>query len=127
MDGLSPYLNGAGRVLLALIFIMSGVGKIFAYAGTVGYMESAGVPGILLPVVIIVEIVGGLMVALGFQARLGALALAGFSLVSAVLFHRDFADQTQMIFFMKNLAMAGGLLMIVARGAGPMALDNRGK
>ena len=115
----------AGRFLISLIFITSGFSKITNFAGTQAYMESAGVPGTLLPLVIAVELLGGLAVVFGWHARVAAFLLAGFSLVSAVLFHANFGDQMQTIMFMKNLGLAGGFLMIVALGAGPYSLDNR--
>lgn len=115
----------AGRFLISLIFIISGFNKIANFAGTQAYMESAGVPGILLPLVIAVELLGGLAVVFGWHTRVAAFLLAGFSLVSAVIFHANFGDQMQMIMFMKNLGLAGGFLMIVALGAGPYSLDNR--
>lgn len=115
----------AGRFLISLIFIMSGFNKIANFAGTQAYMESAGVPGVLLPLVIGVELLGGLAVVFGWHTRVAAFLLAGFSLVSAVLFHANFGDQMQMIMFVKNLALAGGFLVIVALGAGPYSLDNR--
>ncbi|MBT8071385.1 MAG: DoxX family protein [Xanthomonadales bacterium] len=114
-----------GRILLALIFITSGFSKISGYAATQGYMEAMGVPGALLPVVIAVELLGGLAVMLGWQTRVAAFLLAGFSLLSAVLFHADFGDQMQMIMFMKNVSIAGGFLMLVSLGGGAFALDNR--
>jgi putative oxidoreductase len=114
-----------GRILLALIFVTSGFGKISAYAGTQQYMEATGVPGALLSLVIALEILGGLAVMFGWHTRTAAFLLAGFSLLSALLFHFDFSDQVQMIMFMKNLSIAGGFLMIVALGAGAYALDNR--
>lgn len=117
--------NFAGRLLLAAIFLIAGINKIGQYAGTQGYMESVGVAGELLPLVIILEIAGALALILGIQARLAALALAGFSIASAVLFHANFADHIQQILFMKNLAIAGGLLLIFSRGAGDWSLDTR--
>lgn len=114
-----------GRSLLALIFILSGVTKIGAYAGTQAYMEAFGLPGALLPLVIAFEIGAGLAIVLGWQTRLAALGLAGFSLVSAVVFHANFGDQMQMIMFLKNLALAGAFLTLVAAGPGHYALDNR--
>jgi putative oxidoreductase len=114
----------AGRVLISLIFIVSGLSKIANYAGTQAYMESVGVPGQLLPLTIALEVLGGLAVAFGWHTRLAAFLLAGFSLLSGILFHANFGDQTQMIMFMKNLALAGGFLVLVALGAGPYALDN---
>lgn len=117
----------AGRILISLIFVVSGISKLGNFSGTQGYMESVGVPGMLLPVVIAVELLGGLAIILGWHTRIAAFLLAGFSLVSAVLFHANFGDQMQMIMFMKNLALAGGFLMIVALGAGPWSFDNRNR
>ena len=116
-----------GRILISLIFVVSGISKLGNFSGTQGYMESVGVPGMLLPIVIAVELLGGLAIILGWHTRIAAFLLAGFSLVSAVLFHANFGDQMQMIMFMKNLALAGGFLMIVALGAGPWSIDNRSK
>lgn len=115
----------AGRFLISLIFVASGLNKLASFSGTQAYMESAGVPGILLPAVIAVELLGGLAIILGWHTRIAAFLLAGFSLLSAVLFHADFGDQMQMIMFMKNLGLAGGFLMMVALGAGPWSIDNR--
>ncbi len=108
-------MNLTGRLLIAQLFLMAGIGKITGYVGTQGYMEAMGVPGALLPLVILLEIGGALALILGFQIRWTALALAGFSLVSAVIFHGNLADQMQMILFMKNFAIAGGLLVIAAQ------------
>ena len=115
----------AGRLFLSLIFITSGLSKIGSFTGTQAYMESAGVPGILLPLVIAVELLGGLAVILGWHTRVAAFLLAGFSLLSAIAFHSNFADQMQMIMFMKNLGLAGGFLILVAQGAGAYSLDAR--
>ena len=125
MTALTTYSAPLGRVLLALIFIVSGFGKLSAYAGTQAYMESAGVPGALLPAVIALELLGGLAIVLGWRTRVVAFLLAGFSVLSGVLCHADFSDQMQTIMFMKNLAIAGGFLLIVAQGPGAFALDNR--
>lgn len=102
-----------GRVLISAIFIMAGINKISGYAGTQGYMESMGVPGALLPLVILLEIGGGLAVLLGWQTRIAAFLLAGFTVLSALIFHANLGDQMQFILFMKNLAMAGGLMFLV--------------
>jgi putative oxidoreductase len=114
----------AGRVLLAAIFLISGLGKISGYAGTQGYMESMGVPGMLLPLVILLEVGGALAIIVGYRTRLAAAALAAFSLASGVLFHGG-ADQMQQIMLLKNVAIAGGFLLLVARGAGAWSLDAR--
>jgi len=125
MKPLYPFADLAGRILISAIFILSGFSKITGYAGMQGYMESQGVPGALLPLVIATELGGGILVVLGLWTRLAALALAGFSVLAALLFHANFGDQIQMIMFMKNFAMAGGFLFLVAHGAGALSLDAR--
>ena len=112
-----------GRVLMSAIFIMAGINKINGYAGTQGYMESVGVPGALLPLVILLEVGGGLAILLGWQTRIAAFLLAGFSVLSALVFHANFGDQIQSILFMKNLAMAGGLLFLVAGDVHVWSID----
>jgi putative oxidoreductase len=114
-----------GRILLALMFVLSGFTKIGAYSGTQQYMEAFGVPGVLLPLVIFLELVGGLMIAAGLFTRITALALAGFTLVSAILFHANFGDQMQTILFLKNISVAGGFLMLMAFGPGALSIDAR--
>jgi putative oxidoreductase len=119
----SATLVMAARLLASTIFIGAGLSKLGAgYAGTQAYMASAGVPGALLPFVIALEIGGGLALILGFQTRLVAFVLAGFCIVTGMLFHSG-ADQMQQIMFMKNLAMAGGLLAFTVFGAGRLSLD----
>lgn len=113
----------AGRALMSAIFITAGIGKLGAYAGTQGYMESVGLPGALLPLVILLEIGGGLAILLGWKTRIAAFLLAGFSLLSALIFHNNFADQIQSIMFMKNLAMAGGFLFLVAGETHAWSID----
>ncbi|MCX7544896.1 DoxX family protein [Marinicella gelatinilytica] len=125
MNKLQDLSAPIGRIFLAAIFIMSGLGKITNYAGTQGYMDAMGVPGVMLPLVIILEVLGGIAIVVGFKARFVAFLMAGFSVVSAILFHADFGDQTQLNMFMKNIAIAGGFLLIVAHGAGAYSLDNR--
>ena len=122
---MNKYSSVIARVLLAHIFILAGMNKIMGYAGTQGYMESMGVPGMLLPLVILVEVGAGLAVLVGWQTRLSAYSLAGFTVVSAVIFHSNLGDQTQMIMFMKNFAIAGGLLLLAEHGAGAFSLGNR--
>jgi putative oxidoreductase len=125
MNKLQSLAAPSGRTLLSLIFVVSGFGKISNFAGTQAYMETFGVPGLLLPLVIALEIAGGIAIAVGWQTRIAAFLLAGFSLLSALLFHANFTDQMQSIMFMKNLALAGAFLLIVATGAGPWSLDGR--
>ena len=114
-----------GRIMLGHIFLLAGISKISAYAGTQAYMASMGVPGILLPLVIATEILGGLAVILGWQTRWASLALAGFTLLAGMIFHTDFSNQMQSIMFMKNIAIAGGLIILAAQGAGTMSVDGR--
>lgn len=120
---MNSMINLVARILMSQIFIISGIGKITGYAGTQAYMAKMGVPGALLPLVILTELGGGLALLFGFQTRWVALALAGFSVLSALIFHMNFGDQMQMINFMKNLAMAGGLLVFVRYGAEAPAID----
>ncbi|MGP5501737.1 DoxX family protein [Psychrobacter faecalis] len=124
MDKLQELSAPIGRLLLSMIFIFSGFTKITGYAATQGYMESMGVSGMLLPLVIAVELLGGIAILLGFKARLVAILMAGFSIVSALLFHQFWIDESQMNPFMKNIAMAGGFLMIFAHGPGSYSIDN---
>ncbi len=109
------------RVLMAYIFLVAGWGKITAYSATVGYMESMGVPGALLPLTILVEFGGGLALLFGFQARFAAFGLGLFSVITAFIFHDGTQDS---INFMKNFAMAGGLFFLMLHGAGKMSLDH---
>jgi len=125
MNAIAQYAVPLGRALISFIFIMAGLSKITSYVGTVGYMELQGVPGTLLPAVIATELGLGILVLIGWKARIAAFLLAGFSILSALLFHFDFADQTHSIMFMKNFAIAGGLLFLVANGAGILSVDNR--
>jgi len=122
---MKQYSSVIARVLLAQIFIMAGISKITGYAGTQGDMDAMGVPGMLLPLVIILELGGGLAILVGWQTRLAAYALGGFTLIAAFIFHNNFAEQMQMIMFMKNLALTGGLLLLAEHGAGAYSLDNR--
>ena len=115
----------AARILLAVIFVVAGFGKLADPAGTAGYMSSVGIPGVLVWPTIIVELGGGLLIAVGYQTRIVALLLAGFTLLTGLIFHHQFADQNQMIHFMKNLAIAGGFLSLVVNGAGGWSIDAR--
>jgi len=125
MNQIQTFAAPIGRILISLMFVTSGFSKISGYAATQGYMEAMGVPGALLPIVIAVEFLGGLAVMLGWHTRVAAFLLAGFSLLSALLFHANFGDQMQMIMFMKNVSIAGGFLMIVSLGGGAFSLDSR--
>lgn len=115
----------AGRVMLALMFLMSGLSKITGYAATAGYMAAMGVPGGLLPLVIATEVLGAVAIMVGWQTRIVAFLLAGFTGLAALAFHNNFADQIQMIMFMKNVSISGAFLLLVVNGAGRYSLDAR--
>ena len=125
MDKVQEFAAPLGRLLISFMFVMSGISKIGGYEGTQGYMEAMGVPGMLLPLVILTEVGLGLAVIVGYKTRIAALGLAGFCILAAILFHANFSDQMQMIMFMKNIGLAGGFLLLVAHGAGAYSLDNR--
>lgn len=114
----------AGRILIAAMFLIAGIGKISGYAGTQGYMQSMGVTGALLPLVIALEVLGAIAIIVGYRTRLVAVALAGFTLVAAYIFHGG-SDQMQQIMLLKNVSVAGGFLFLVARGAGEWSLDTK--
>lgn len=124
-DALGNLAEAAGRVLLGVLFLLSGIGKLGAYAATGAYMSASGVPSALLPLVIATEILGGLAIILGWKTRVAGFLLAGFCLLTATIFHHNLADQNQLTHFFKDLAIAGGLLLLVANGAGPVSLDRR--
>ena len=113
------------RLFLGQIFLLSGIFKISGYEGTQGYMDAMGVPGMLLPLVILLEIGGGLAIIAGWQTKLVSIALAAFTVVAAVIFHNNLSDQMQMIMFMKNVAIAGGFILLAINGAGGYSLDSR--
>ena len=119
------YIPLLGRILIAAIYILSGFGKLTAPAGAAGYIASAGLPlpyaGVALAIV--VELIGGILLVIGYQTRIVALIMALFTVATAVFFHSNFADQNMFIHFFKNIAMTGGLLQVVAFGAGSLSLD----
>lgn len=121
------FLVPLGRLFLSAIFLSSGFGKIFKFAGTQQYMEAKGMPiaALFLVFAIILEITGGLSVLLGYKTKWGALALIIFLIPATLIFHNQLSDQMQMIMFMKNVAILGGLFMLVSFGAGPLSFDNR--
>ena len=125
MDKMKDMALLVGRVLLALMFVMAGWSKIGGYAGTQGYMEAMGVPGFILPLVILLELGGGLAIVLGLFTRSLSVLLAGFTLMAAFIFHYQPAEQMQMLMFMKNLSVAGGFLALAAAGPGAFSLDAR--
>lgn len=120
-------IAAAGRVLLAVLFLMSGLSKLGAAAATTGYIASAGLPlpSVAYVLTLVVEIGGGLLLLIGFRTRIVAAVLAAFCVAAAIFFHHDFADQNQIIHFIKNFAIAGGLLQLAAVGAGRVSIDAR--
>ena len=116
-----------GRILIGVPFLMSGLGKLAAYAGTVGYISAVGLPAAQLAylVAVLIEVGGGLLLVSGYRVRPVALVMALFTLATAIFFHRNFGDQNQMIHFLKNVMIAGGLLQITYFGAGSFSLDAR--
>ena len=111
------------RILLPILFIVSGWGKITGYTGTQQYMEAMGVPGFLLPLVILLEFGGGLAILFGFLTRFTALVTAVFTLLTAFLFHADFSQDPNSVMFMKNLSIAGGYLLLGLTGPGAFSID----
>jgi len=131
-DSLKTPLVVVGRVLLALMFIMAGFSKLGNISGTAGYIASGGLPlaSVLAVVVGLLELLGGIAIAIGFQARWAALALGLFTIAASLLFHKFWAvapEQAfvQQLMFMKNLSVAGGLFIVAALGAGPVSVDAR--
>ena len=123
MQNLRSPLLLAARVLLVLLFVASGANKIAHFTGTQTYMQSMGVPGVLAPLVILLELGGGLAVLMGAMTRPVSLLLAGFTVLAGAVFHHNFSDQIQLVMFMKNLSIAGGFLALAASGAGALSLD----
>ena len=124
MTNLNNASTLVGRSMIAIIFVMAGFSKIGGYPDTQGYMESVGVPGLLLPAVIALEILGGIAVLLGYQTKIAALLLGGFTFLAAIIFHSDFAQQMQMILFMKNIAISGAFLLLFVHGPGQWAINS---
>lgn len=122
------YIPLIGRSLLALIFLMSGLQKIGNFAGTQEYMASYGMPltALFLVGAIVLEVFGAASIIAGYKAKLGAIALIVFLIPATLIFHTDFGDRVQMIMFLKNVSIMGGLLVVAAYGAGPVSVDARG-
>ena len=118
-------LDLVARILISALFLLNGVFKISNYDGTVGWMEGFGIPGILLIPAIILEIVGPILIILGYKAKIAAGLLSLFCIATAVIFHNDFSDQMQLGSFLKNIALAGGFLFIFINGAKDLSLDKK--
>ena len=121
------FLPLLGRVLIGAPFVMSGLGKLAAYGATVGYIAAMGlpVPPLAFILAVLTELGGGLLLLSGYRARAVSLGMAVFCVVTALFFHHNFADQNQMIHFLKNVAIAGGLLQVVTFGPGALSFDSR--
>ena len=113
------------RILISTLFFLNGIFKINNYEGTVGWMESFGLPGILIIPAIILEIVGPILIIIGYQTRIAAASLSLFCIATAIIFHNDFSDQMQLTAFLKNIALAGGFLFLVINGAKGYCLDKK--
>ena len=114
-----------GRLLISLMFLMSGLNKIGNYSNTSGWMESMGVSSYLLPLVIILEILAAIAIIISWKTKIAAFLLAGFCIISGLIFHSDFSNQLEIIMFMKNIAIAGGFLFLVVNGPGNFSIYNR--
>ncbi len=113
------------RISISILFLLNGIFKINNFEGTVGWMESFGLPGILIFPAIILEIVGPILIIIGYQTRIAAAALSLFCIATALIFHNDFSDQMQLTAFLKNIALAGGFLFLVVNGAKGYCLDKK--
>ncbi len=114
-----------GRIFISALFLLNGIFKISNYEGTIGWMESFGMPGIFLVPAIILEIVGPVLIIIGYKTKLAAGLLSLFCIATAFIFHNDFADQMQLTSFLKNIALAGGFLILFVNGAKGISLDNK--
>ena len=113
------------RVLISTLFLINGIFKITNYDGTVGWMEGYGVPGILIIPAIITEILGPILIIVGYQTKITAAFLSLFCLLTAIIFHNEFSNQMQLTSFLKNIALAGGFLFLVINGSKKFSLDNK--
>ena len=113
------------RISISILFLLNGIFKINNYEGTVGWMESFGLTGILIFPAIILEIVGPILIIIGYQTRIAAAALSLFCIATAIIFHNDFSDQMQLTAFLKNIALAGGFLFLVVNGAKGYCIDKK--
>jgi putative oxidoreductase len=122
---MSNILDLIGRIFISLIFLLSGINKIGNYEGTVGWMESLGMPGIFLIPAIIFEIGAPILIMIGYKVKISAALLSLFCIVTAVIFHNDFSNQMEFISFMKNIALAGGFLFLVVNETKDFSLDKK--
>ncbi|CAN5923071.1 DoxX family protein [soil metagenome] len=123
MDSLTRWGDAPARTLMSMLFLLSGIGKLSTISATQGYMNAFGVPGVLVWPAAAWEIAGGLLLLIGLWTRPLALLLASWCLLTAVIFHTAFADQLQMMMFLKNMTMAGGFLLLARTGAPGLSVD----
>ena len=124
---MSNILDLLGRISISVLFFLNGIFKINNYEGTIVWMESFGMPGILLIPAIILEVLGPVLIIVGYQTRIAAALLSLFCVATAVIFHNDFSNQMQLTSFLKNIALAGGFLILFVNGAKDLSLDNKFK
>ena len=124
---MANFFDLIGRIMISAIFLFSGISKIFNYDGTIGWMEGYGMPGILLIPAIVIEILFPIMIIVGYKTRIAAGGLLLFSLLTAFVFHLDFSNQMQVIAFLKNVGLAGGMLFLVINGAKDFSLEKKKK
>ena len=120
-------LDLLGRILISVLFFLNGIFKINNYEGTIGWMESFGMPGMFLIPAIILEVAGPILIIIGYKTKLASGLLSLFCIATAIIFHNDFADQMQFTSFLKNIALAGGFLILYVNGAKSLSLDNKFK
>ncbi|MDC0215805.1 DoxX family protein [Candidatus Pelagibacter sp.] len=118
-------LDLVARIFISLVFLLSGINKIGNYEGTIGWMESLGMPGIFLIPAIMLEIVAPILIIIGYKVKISAALLSLFCIATAVIFHNDFSNQMQFISFMKNIALGGGFLFLVINGPKNYSLDKK--
>ena len=116
-----------GRILISALFLLNGIFKISNYEGTIGWMESFGIPGMFIVPAIILEIAGPVLIVIGYKTKFAAGLLSLFCITTAFIFHNDFTDQMQFTSFLKNIALAGGFLILFVNGAKDLSLDNKFK
>ena len=122
---MTKFFDLIARISISILFLLNGIFKINNYEGTVGWMESFGLPGILIIPAIILEIVGPILIIIGYQTRIAAASLSLFCIATAIIFHNDFSDQMQLTAFLKNIALAGGFIFLVVNGAKGYCLDKK--
>ena len=122
---MSNILDLIGRIFISLVFLFSGINKIGNYEGTIGWMESLGMPGIFLMPAIILEVGTPILIIIGYKVKISAALLSLFCIATAIIFHNDFSNQMQFVSFMKNIALAGGFLFLVVNGAKDFSLDKK--